>query len=109
MLTPEERAEFARIDSGVFISPVEGRVDIQRATISGQEAVKRASRLKLQQDRPDWAQGLLNHYKPMEPLIEVLEDGSVKITIGDCYGFVSSMHLVDTKVNQMLQYIQSSK
>ena len=43
------------------------------------------------------------------PTIEVLEDGSVKITIGDCYGFVSSMHLVDTKVNQMLQYIQSSK
>ena len=36
------------------------------------------------------------------PIIEVLDDGSVKVTLGNLYGFVSSMHLVDTKVNQML-------
>ena len=38
-----------------------------------------------------------------EPIITILEDGIVRIDVGTVYGFVSSMHLVDTKVRQMLQ------
>lgn len=40
-----------------------------------------------------------------EPLIEQLDEelGMVKITLGDLYGFVSSWHLVDVKVNQLRQ------
>ena len=95
-----------RANSGVYISPEEGRVDTQRASISGQVAVMRASRLNMQKERPEWAQGLLKHLPPetmtIVPVIEVLDDGSVKVTLGNLYGFVSSMHLVDTKVNQML-------
>ncbi|QIN96727.1 hypothetical protein [Synechococcus phage S-N03] len=44
-----------------------------------------------------------------EPIIEILDDGCVRITVGEYYGIVSSMHLVDTKVNQLLQCYQSNK
>ena len=39
----------------------------------------------------------------MEPIIEQLDEelGMVKITLGELFGFVSSWHLVDVKVNQM--------
>ena len=39
----------------------------------------------------------------MEPIIEQLDEelGMVKVTLGELFGFVSSWHLVDVKVNQM--------
>ena len=40
-----------------------------------------------------------------EPVIEQLQEdedlGMVKITLGNVYGFVSSWHLVETKLNQI--------
>jgi len=41
----------------------------------------------------------------MNPEIKVQDDGSVKVTLGDRYGYVSSMHLVDTKVNQLKESV----
>lgn len=38
-----------------------------------------------------------------QPLISVLEDGTVEIVVGDQKGWVSSMHLIDPKVNQLTQ------
>ena len=38
-----------------------------------------------------------------QPLISVLEDGTVEILVGDQKGWVSSMHLIDPKVNQLTQ------
>lgn len=38
---------------------------------------------------------------PPPPQIEYLEDGSVQITVGDQIGWVSSAHLIETKVFQL--------
>jgi hypothetical protein len=37
------------------------------------------------------------------PLISVLEDGTVEINVGGLKGWVSSMHLIEPKVNQLNQ------
>lgn len=34
--------------------------------------------------------------------IEILDDGIIKITIGDTFGYVSSYHLVEPKRRQMM-------
>jgi hypothetical protein len=33
---------------------------------------------------------------------EVLDDGTIKVTVGDQYGYVSSYHLVTPKENQLI-------
>lgn len=38
---------------------------------------------------------------PPPPLIETTEDDCVMITVGHLKGWVSSFHLVETKVNQL--------
>lgn len=38
-----------------------------------------------------------------EPVITNTEDGMVRITVGDEKGWVSSYHLVEPKVNQLIQ------
>lgn len=40
-------------------------------------------------------------FKLPVPQIQTLEDGCVAITFGEFTGVVSSMHLVDVKINQL--------
>lgn len=39
--------------------------------------------------------------KPPTPKLESEENGMVRVTVGDQVGWVSSYHLVDTKVSQL--------
>lgn len=41
--------------------------------------------------------------RPPEAVVLTLEDGCVSIAVGDICGVVSSMHLVEPKINQMTQ------
>ena len=42
--------------------------------------------------------------QPPNPKIYNQEDGTVRVTVGEYVGFVSSHHLVEVKVNQLNNY-----
>jgi hypothetical protein len=44
----------------------------------------------------------------VQPTLENLSDGCVRVCIGDTCGTVSSHHLVEPKINQLRQAIQKS-
>jgi hypothetical protein len=42
--------------------------------------------------------------QPPNPRLCTLQDGCVRVTVGEYVGVVSSHHLVDVKVNQLIGY-----
>jgi hypothetical protein len=46
------------------------------------------------------------HQQPLEPSIETLDDGCVKVSLGGTSGTVSSHHLIEPKVNQLRSLLQ---